>query len=126
MPKDGGGPSPFIEHAFESIDPSTGLPWEKLKGSTHYPPPDGFIIGWGNKEQKAGYSPGRSSDGHKPTGLLYDEATWTYDFTNMPDFKRQAGVKQRANAISVWVAFYAEFTEDVYIIGRFYRAEPGV
>lgn len=125
MPKDANGPSPFIANAFESIDPNTGLPWEAVNGATHYAPPDGFIIGWGNAEQRAGYSPGRYSDGHNKTGMLFDEATWSYDFTNLPTFKRQAGVKQRESAISAWVAFYAEYTEDVYFIGRFYRQEPG-
>lgn len=125
MPRDKGGPSPFITSAFESIDPNTGLPWKASKGVVQLAPPEGFIIGWGNKEQKAGYSPGRSSDGHHPTGMLYDEATWQWDFTMRSDFKRTAGAKQKQAALSVYVAFYAEYTEDVFFLGRFYRQEPG-
>jgi hypothetical protein len=126
MPGDGSGHSPFIDNAFETIDPSTGLPWEATSGkAAKYAPDSSMIIGWGNKAQPAGYSPGRASDGNAATGLLYDESTWSWNFEDRIDLMRQSGAKQHENGIALSVAFYAEFTEDVYFIGRFFRQEPG-
>lgn len=122
MPRNAHGHSPFIANAFESIDPANNLPFPP---NTYYPPDQSMIVGWGNKEQPAGYSPGRFSDGDNPTGLLYDEATWTWNFTDNPDFYRYGVPKKKHNNISCHVAIYAEYTETVYFIGRFYKQDPG-
>lgn len=134
MPKNGkkGQSDPFDPDAFESIDPTTNLPWVVDK-DWHMPNPDaGYIIGWGNAIQRAGYSPGRFSDGHGKTGLLIDESPWSYDFTNSSNFvnnvsgpKPIKGLSALSSDVLCTVAFYATHTQDVYFAARFYRNDPG-
>jgi hypothetical protein len=38
----------------------------------------GYLIHWGNPDQHAGYSPGLQSDSDPITGLLEDQAAWSY------------------------------------------------
>lgn len=121
---DGLGPSPFIQGAFESINPATGQPWDP---GSFLRPDQSMIIGWGNYQQRAGFSPGRETDGGQPTGLLVDESSWTFDCTNNPNFNKQAqpGTRQITSAITIYAMFYAEYTEPMYFGARLYRQEPG-
>lgn len=122
MPRDKNGPSPFIENAFFSTDP-TGNP---LPSQAYLPQPT-MIEGWGNKDQPAGYSPGRKSDGYTKTGLLVDEGPWTWDFpSNNPEFVKnvQTGKKNPPSAYTAYGAIYCEYPEPVYFMGRIYRVEP--
>jgi hypothetical protein len=128
--KKGGEPTPFFTGAFESINPETGIEWSAAGDDRHMPHRSlNFHIGWGNKNQPAGYSPGRKSDGAQPTGMLVDEAAWHWDFTRQADVLEAAYAHNskdvKSQHVSCWLAFYAEYTEDVYFIGRFYRQEPG-
>jgi hypothetical protein len=132
MPRDAGGPSAYIDNAFEKINPATGQEWPHNDGGSNYfEPADSFIIGWGNRQNgiynRAGFSPGSESDGDKPTGLFVDGATWSYDNTGNREYKPQApaGYKQSAASITLYAMFYAEHTESVYFMGRLYRANPG-
>lgn len=125
MPFDSSGPSPYITGAFENINPITGQEWGP--DAPHLRPQQSMIIGWGNYAQRAGFSPGRESDGASPTGILVDESTWTFDNTNNPNFNRGArpGQKQSASAITIYAMLYADYTEPLYFMGRLYRQEPG-
>lgn len=128
MPRDAGGPSPYINNAFERINPATGQPWPP---AAFLPPDQSFIIGWGNRQngvyQRAGFSPGRETDGDSPTGQLIDDSDWSFDNTNNPNFQTQyqLGRKQTASAITIYAMFYAEHSAPVYFMGRLYRSEPG-
>lgn len=134
MPFDGGGPSPFLDDAFTSTNPATGQPWiQGTGGKFNLPGDQSMIICWGNKSQPAGFSPGIYADasgptGNTPTGLLEDDSTWTFDCTNNPNYNKQAkaGQKQPQSALTIYAAFYAEYTEPVYFQGRLYRQPQGV
>jgi hypothetical protein len=39
-----------------------------------------MLIGWGNFDQPAGYSPITKAAGVRPTGMLVDGAPWSYNF----------------------------------------------
>lgn len=129
MPRDAGGPSAFLDNAFESIDPNTGLEWPK---GNYFAPPDSFIVGWGNQQNgvynRAGFYPGSEADGASPTGLFVDGATWQYDNTNNIEYNRyaQPGQRQRAAAVTLYAMIYAEYFESCYFMGRLFRANPGV
>jgi len=120
-PNDGGGPTPFAVGALESITPT---------GAPNFPglvPDPAMIIGWGNHDQPAGYSPGRLSDGGAATGLLTDDSSWSFDCTNNPDYNRNAkpGQKQLTSAITVYAWFYCEYTQPVWFMGRLYKEVQG-
>jgi hypothetical protein len=123
MPRDKYGPSPFIEGAFYETDP-TGVPWPK---GYYLSPQPTMIEGWGNKEQPAGYSPGRKSDGYAKTGLLTDEASFTWDFpARNPEFVQntQTGKKNPPSAYTAYGAIYCEYPTDVFFVGRIFRIDP--
>lgn len=117
--------SPFIPNAFETIDPSTGQTWRD--DAAGHKPAESFIIGWGNKEQPAGYSPGLKSAGTKPTGLLVDDSTWDFDCTQgHPNYPQLAAAGKVADQwITIYAMLYAEYTRDVFFMGRLFRQEPG-
>jgi len=123
MPRDANGPSPFLPNAFESVTAEGG----QFPVGNYFAPPPTMVIGWGNADQPAGYSPGRKSDGGPPTGIMVDEATWSFDCTNNPNFAKDAlpGQVIPQSVVTLYGAFYAEYTEPVYFIGRMFRAEPG-
>lgn len=128
MPRDAGGPSAFLDNAFETINPATGQPWPPR---TYLTPPESLIIGWGNRQHgiynRAGFSPGSESDGDHPTGMFVDGATWNYDNTGNREYRQwpPPGYKQSAAAITLYAMIYAEHTESCYFMGRLYRANPG-
>lgn len=123
MPRDSGGPSPFITGAFESINTATGLPWPT---GNYLKPDPSMIIAWGNYQQRAGFSPGRETDGAAPTGLLVDEGSWSYDNTFHTEFKGSPHPHHYADStITIYAMFYAAYTEPVYFMGRLFRDVPG-
>jgi hypothetical protein len=129
MPRDAQGPSPYIDNAFESVNPKTGQPWPK---GNYLQPPDSFIVGWGNRQNgiynRAGFSPGSEADRNSPTGLFVDGATWSYDNTGNRAYQTnpiKPGYKQTAAAITLYAMLYAEHSESVYFMGRLYHANPG-
>jgi len=88
----------------------------------------GFLVGWGNYYEPAGYWPGRFSKGASRTGLMQDDTTWSWQFG--PD---QIGMvkpldnAKREYAGMVFIMIYCDdqFEESVYFMGRFIRVEPG-
>jgi len=124
---DGTGPSPYINNAFESVDPRNGQPWPP---STELAPPESFIVGWGNRSNgiynRAGFSPGSEADGSKPTGLFVDATTWTFDNTkNMEYDPTLPNGLQDDVAITLYAMFYAEYSTPVYFMGRLFRQVQG-
>lgn len=120
MPMKDGIHDPFEQDAFESV-PLTG---GQFPSGSWNPADVQLLVGWGNAAQPAGYSPGRFSDGDDPTGLLVDEAPWTFDLSSNPNFplSNQPG-KVPPSVVTAYGAFYAEWTEPVYFIGRLWRQE---
>jgi hypothetical protein len=119
MPHEGTDYSPFREGAFQSYD-ETGV------ATPNDAPDASLVIGWGNFDQKAGHSPGLSSAGFPATGLLIDETSWGHDNSTpenplWDEPAADAGEPQPAEAITLWCAFYAEHTSDVYFLGRVYN-----
>jgi len=117
---------PFFPGAFESVD-ANGAPKAPgdLTGKQQ-----SFVVGWGNYYQGAGYYPGLQSQGGRPTGLLEDEASWTFDTTSDPNFQQRPSKNfpQNANAGLLFVMIYAEGIpagQPVYFLGRCFRQEPG-
>jgi hypothetical protein len=115
--------SPFERGAFYDTD-ENGMPWPD---NWYLASDDSIKIAWGNADQPAGFYPGRYSDGYPPTGLLVDEASWDFNTTPNPEFVLNpvSGQTQRVNSYTMYVMIYAEWTETVYFIGRFFRQEPG-
>lgn len=98
MPYDGSGPSPFLENAFSRReDVAVNL-------QTH----PSLIIGWGDFDQGAGFWPGLESEDNPRTGLLRDEAEWSYQLAR--------GVNNMIGAL------YCEAGGTVYFVGRLYRS----
>lgn len=124
MPHSGTNFDPFTKGFFESIQ-DNGQP----KAANDFTIPDpSLIVGWGNHDQPAGYSPGRKSDGGAPTGKLVDDAAWTYDMVgHNQDFDPNltAGKHEPTSAITLYLMAYAHYSKDVYLLGRLYRQEPG-
>jgi hypothetical protein len=130
MPRDGDGPSPFIDNAFTSINPTTGQPW--VDGDITHGPDPSYIIGWGGRinghYNRAGFWPGSETAGHPVTGLFVDEEPWSFDNHNNANYdpNKSLGQKQDVKGITLYVMFYCVFTQDVYFVGRLWRQEPGV
>jgi hypothetical protein len=101
-----------------------------LTGTDFYPP-ESMLMGWGTKEQPAGYSPGRLTDGTPPTGKLFDESPWSYN--NVGGTTNNARIDptgldpktQRLTKTMLTCAIYAEHDEPVYFIGRMWKQEEG-
>lgn len=72
--------------------------------------PDGYIIGWGQFNQAAGYYPGTESDGSAITGILQWEETWQYHHDDTDD---------REALPYLWVAIWCKDAADVW--GRLTR-----
>jgi hypothetical protein len=128
MPREGNNISPYIDGAFETVNPKTGQPWDK---GNFLAPNASFIIGWGNKAngiyQRAGFSPGSEVAGGNPTGVFFDDSPWNWDNTNNKDYAAYAkpGSKQQASAITIYAMFYCEAPVTAYLTGRLYRQNPG-
>ncbi len=123
MPMSGGQHSPFFPGAFETTQPN-GQPWP---AGNFFAPDPAIIIGWGNADQPAGYSPGSYAGNNPLTGSLVDEASWSFDNINNPNFNKNSrpGQKLPVSAITVYAALYTDYPGNVYFLGRLYRQEPG-
>lgn len=123
---DNGQHSPFIEGAFETTN-NWGLAIPAGAPGAVRQPDQSLIIGWGNHDQPAGYSPGSHSSGDPCTGILVDDSVWSFDLTHNVNFDlnpKKAG-KETEESITVYANFYAEHKEPVYFMGRLFRKEPG-
>jgi hypothetical protein len=87
-----------------------------------------LIRAWGSNYEKAGYWPGSSAAGDAPTGLLVDEATFSWDTTqNQNQFDPISTKQTSAIAGDVWCMIYcdAQANQEVFFMGRMFRVEPG-
>jgi len=123
MPMSNGIHSPFFVGAFESTQPN-GLPWPT---GNFFAPDDSIIIGWGNHDQPAGYSPGSKANGNPITGTLVDESSFSFDCMSNPNFDKNARVGQKipSSAITIHGALYTDYPANVFFLGRMFRQEPG-
>lgn len=115
---------PFYDGAFENVKK------DGTQSDTAKPLPAGvnIMVGWGNYYEPAGYSPGRFSRHADRTGVLTDETAWSWDLTQyLSQYDRKDNAKN-PDAGMLYVMIYCDDddTEPTYIMGRFYRAEPGV
>lgn len=121
-----GQPNPFFEGAFEKTKPDGG---EQDDAGILFPDSAGFVMGWGNYFELAGYSPGLSSRGAPVSGKLEDEQPWSFDTSSMPGFDKYnpANNVNNAGAGVMYIMIYcdAQALQDVYFLGRFFRQEPG-
>jgi hypothetical protein len=72
--------SALWDGAFEDYDMKTGYFFHEVSAHT---PTVQMLIGWGNYDQPAGYSPKRKipgGAGDLPTGMLMDSSPWPYQF----------------------------------------------
>lgn len=130
MPHYNGSYSPYQNDAFEKVDPVTGVPVTPLL----WPDPS-YIVGWGGKAggilNRAGFWPGRESDGAPVTGELVDEGTWDFDCSqNGPGAQyfqspNVPGYRLESSDITLYAMIYAEYTEPLYFMGRLFRQNPG-
>jgi len=118
--------NPFFQGAFENIKPDGS---EQDDPGSLFPESAGFVMGWGNYYELAGYSPGLSSRGAPLSGKLEDEQPWSFDTSSMPGFDKYnpANNVNNAGAGVMYIMVYcdAQASQDVYFLGRFYRQEPG-
>lgn len=125
IPFTGTNYSPFYPDHFESVG-ADGVPFPPLNFNQ---PDDSFIVGWGNANQKGGYSPGRSSEGGTPTGMLIDESAWSWDMNgkneNYDPYHVPKQGQQPLTARQIYMCAYAEYSTEVYLVGRLWRMEPG-
>lgn len=119
--------SPFLPNAFES----TNQFGEEIPSGTpgaNQLPQNSLIVGWGNKEQPAGYSPGMKSAGDPCSGLLIDNASWDWTMVgNNGKFDPNAAGPSREPSLAA-IAYgivYAEYSDYVFFRGRMFRVEPG-
>lgn len=112
---------PFYKGAFESVTPSGVAP------DTDKPLPAGvdLIVGWGNYFEPAGYWPGRASRGADRTGLLIDEATWSWDLTRLLNPNDRTDQPKDAGMLYIMIYCDDDSTDQTYFMGRFFRQEPG-
>jgi len=69
------------------------------------PTPKGFLIGWGLPDQRAGYWPGLESDGDPLTGIMKDEADWTFSHSRkIPE--GDGDITHSGDVSFLWVSFY--------------------
>lgn len=121
-----GQTNPFFEGAWEKIKPDGS---QTSDPGVLFPDSAGFVMGWGNYYELAGYSPGLASRGAPVTGKLEDEQPWSFDTSSMPGFDQYnpANNANNAGAGVMYVMIYcdAQATQDVYFLGRLFRQEPG-
>lgn len=116
---------PFFRGAWESVTPQGG----EVPPFVFTAPGSGMQIGWGNFFEPAGYWPGLKSAKGKPTGLMVDETSWSYDCTDQTGWDRY-DKKNNVNNPNVGVLYLmlycdADPDEPTYFMGRFFREEPG-
>lgn len=89
----------------------------------------GLIRAYGTGQVKAGYWPGTSQHGDPPTGLLSDEAIFSYD-CSANEASINLTMKNQTNPFAgyIYCMIYcdAQLTQEVFFMGRMFRDEPGL
>lgn len=118
---------PFFDEAWETyrLDGTQRQTEEPVQVSSV-----GMVRAWGTKRAPAGYWPGSKATGDPPTGLLVDEATWDYQLNGFD--KKSSIDPYTTRQTSPFAGFVygmiycdAQLTEEVFFLGRIWRAEPG-
>lgn len=119
---------PFYQGGWENIQPNgTHFPW----GADVQLAAENPIVGWGNYYEPAGYSPGRFSKGAARTGLLEDDASWSWDLSSLLNLDKpknpKLGNQNNEYAGMLFIMIYCDDQDlqSVYFMGRFIRQEPG-
>lgn len=116
--------NPFIKDAWEQVlDNGLDFTHANLLPRDN----SGFVVGWGNYYEPAGYSPGRFSRGAARTGMLVDETSWAWDLTdNFSKVDRDAPPNfPHSGSLFVEIFCDEQGDEPVFFMGRLYRQEPG-
>jgi hypothetical protein len=117
---------PFFATAWEKINPNGTVPTntqQDLPATS-----DQFMIGYGSYYEKAGYWPGSSAKpSDKPTGLLVDEAGFSWDWTGTTKIDPQKTFAQQASTANpyAYIMVYcdADVAANTYFLGRMFRKE---
>lgn len=119
---------PFFPGAFENVSEAGVQRGTETPVSVQTA---GLIRGWGTDKVRAGYWPGSSAAGDKPTGLLVDEGTWNWDTLGQQGGEAQINpfsanqVSQTAGFLYVMIYCDRQLDRPVYFMGRIFRVEPG-
>lgn len=115
---------PFFQNAFENINPDgtvTDNPGQLTAEGAD------MAVGFGNSYEAAGYFPGLASRGDPKTGLLSEEAPWSYDTTSSTGFDKYSAEKTRKDPTNglMYAMIYCDDqgTSPVYFLGRMFRSE---
>jgi hypothetical protein len=115
---------PFFATAWEKINPNGTVPSD---GGQNLPATsDQFMIGYGSYYEKAGYWPGSSAKpGDSPTGLLVDEAGFSWDWTDTTKIDPRKTFVEQTAAPYAYVMVYcdADTAANTYFLGRMFRKE---
>lgn len=128
MPHIGSNFDPFQDGLWYEMSP-TGVEWPVTGAGSEHRPPQYMINGWGNFDQRAGYSPGLYSLKTPKTGKLIDDGSFTWDMlpNKSLDFDVNAAPgMQKESAVTAWGMIYCNYSSPVYFMGRLFRANPGV
>ncbi len=116
---------PFFGRAWETVQA------DGTKISTEDPTAvssAGLVRGWGTRFVRAGYWPGSSTSNDPVTGLMVDEAVFEFDTTDF-DQNFNPHVPRQVSSLSghLYCMVYCDdnLLQDVYFMGRLFRAEPG-
>ena len=117
---------PFYKGGWETVQPNgqgfpwTGAPQLPAKGTNK-------VVGYGNYYEPAGFYPGRFSKGADRTGLLQDDATWTWDLSGVSVSLTPGNVPQPHYEGMLFVMIYCDDQDDrtVYFQGKLTVTNPG-
>lgn len=119
---------PFFPQAWENYhDDGTAVNPEQAKSDAGA----SMIRAWGSSYEKAGYWPGSSAAHDPPTGLLVDEAPWSFDLSNIDasSFDIYSTTRNLSNPLAgkIYAMIWCDqqLHQPVYFLGRIFRAEPG-
>lgn len=115
---------PFFPGAFENVDPDGTL--TDNPGQLTAEGAD-MAVGFGNYYEGAGYFPGLQSKKNPKTGLLSEEAPWSYDTTSSTGFDKYSAEKTKKDPTNglMYVMIYCDDqgSSPVYFLGRLFRSE---
>lgn len=115
---------PFYKGAFEQINEDgteSNNPGQLLANGAD------LIVAWGNYYERVGYYPGTPNT--KPTGMMVDETSWTFDTSGNPDFNKYdiAATRKNKTAGLIYCMIYCDSqgTKPVYFTGRLFVQPQG-
>lgn len=119
---------PFVRDGWEAYkidgtktDPNIPQPTQSV----------GLVRAYGTFYERAGHWPGSYAEGDAATGLLVDETVWSFDTTNTADaywdpYRAERNLTNpKAGKLYVMIYCDAQQAQEVFFLGRLFRAEPG-